>query len=270
MKNTYFWSIIKRYNELMSTGITGPNCIDPKVCHGDCCSIKIDIPKVLAEEYINQGYATKEDFIRNDIFSFHLRFDEKTGKCFLFEKDINGCKVHNSGIKPPQCWIYPTKFSNPNNIEISCKRATGWKIINPAKTEEAEKLLKKFIFLSQIEARKEKNEILNRCLKKPLELKQQLRIIAPSQLGGFKDTWDSFRVLSAEGLSLQMNKFCLRYNQDCDFALNNFIKCKRLCKVIIDKLYEFLLKNIQKFIQAYGLDTEGEYPLYKLFEFFKE
>ena len=26
--------------------------------------------------------------------------------------------IHNSGIKPPQCWIYPTGFSNPDNKQI--------------------------------------------------------------------------------------------------------------------------------------------------------
>ena len=108
-KNAYFWEVIEKYNSLMSEAIEGPDCTDPKKCKGDCCSIKIDVPKVLAEEYIKRGYASKDDFIRSDVFSFHLRFDENTGKCFLFDKEKNGCSVHNSGIKPPQCWIYPTK-----------------------------------------------------------------------------------------------------------------------------------------------------------------
>ena len=113
MANDKFWSVVKRFNALMNSAIDGPNCLD--MCHGDCCSIRINVPKILANEFINLGYANKEDFIRSDVFSFKLRFDEKKGKCFLFDKNINGCSVHNSGIKPPQCWIYPTNFSNPES-----------------------------------------------------------------------------------------------------------------------------------------------------------
>ncbi|MFX1523240.1 MAG: hypothetical protein ACFFCC_07050, partial [Promethearchaeota archaeon] len=145
-----FWEIVKNFNDLMSSAIRGPNCLD--ICHGDCCSIKIDIPKILAKEYIKRGFASKDDFIRSDVFSFKLRFDEKKAKCFLYDKKINGCLVHNSGIKPPQCWIYPTNFSNPDNKDISCKRTKGWKIIDSDKTKEAEDLLQYYIFLCMLEA----------------------------------------------------------------------------------------------------------------------
>jgi len=166
MENEYFWKIIRKYNNLMKSSIIGPNCIDPEICRGDCCSIKIDIPKVLAKEYIKREYATKEDFIRSDIFSFQLRFNEKTGKCFLFDKEINGCKVHNSGIKPPQCWIYPTGFSNPEGKEISCKKTKGWKITNSENLKQAEKLLNYYNFLCQVEAKKELININKRVWKK--------------------------------------------------------------------------------------------------------
>ena len=99
MKNKYFWELISKFNNLMKNSIIGPNCIDPNNCHGDCCSIQIDIPKILAKEYINLGKAKKEDFIRSDIYSFKLRFDEKIRKCFLFDSNINGCSVHETGIK---------------------------------------------------------------------------------------------------------------------------------------------------------------------------
>ena len=128
MVNDKFWEVVKRFNSLMKSAIDGPNCLD--VCYGDCCSIRINVPKILANEYIDKGYASKDDFIRSDVFSFKLRFDEEKAKCFLYDKNINGCLVHASGIKPPQCWIYPTKFANPENKEISCKKASGWKIID--------------------------------------------------------------------------------------------------------------------------------------------
>ena len=82
MVNDKFWEVVEKFNFLMKSAIEGPDCL--VICNADCCSIKIDVPKILADEYIIRGYATKNDFIRSDVFSFKLRFDEKKGKCFPF------------------------------------------------------------------------------------------------------------------------------------------------------------------------------------------
>jgi len=275
MPNELFWLIVKNFNELMNSAIEGPNCIDPKICKGDCCSIKIDIPKVLAKEYIKRSFARKEDFIRSNVFSFQLRFNESTGKCFLFDKSINGCKVHNSGIKPPQCWIYPTNFSNPENKEISCKKVSGWRIIDLEKTKQAEILLKKHVFLCELEAKKELKKIelrvgkekSRKSEKKIANLKNALKKIAPSQLGGFQDTWNCFIILSAEGFSLQMKKFCSQNNTSCKYLKSNFLECPSICDKIADDITRFLQNHIYEYVKQEGLDTDGKYPLYRLFEF---
>lgn len=272
-KNSYFWEILERFNYLMKESIEGPDCIKPENCHGDCCSIKIDVPRVLAEWYIEKGFAKESDFIHSDAFSFHLRFDEKTGKCFLFDKKRNGCSVHNTGRKPPQCWIYPTGFSNSLNKNISCKRLTGWKITNQNYTKEAENLLKKYVFLCQIEALKERKNIRKRLENslckdindKSMDLRLTLKNISPSKLGGFKDSWNEIKYLSAQGFSLQMKKFCAHFNPNCEFSNSNFLKCNNMCDKIITKLILFLDNHIMNYIWKYGVDCEGEYPLFKLF-----
>ncbi|MHA1669489.1 MAG: YkgJ family cysteine cluster protein [Promethearchaeota archaeon] len=271
-QNQQFWLIVKKFNTLMKEAIEGPNCTNPNLCKGDCCSIKIDVPKVLAEEYINKSLATKADFIRSNIFSFHLRFDEKTGKCFFFDKQINGCKVHDSGIKPPQCWIYPTNFSNPRYESISCKKLPGWKIKKPAKALEAEKLFKKYVFLCQLEARKELVNIIKRIgikdQKESLilieDLKNKIKSIPPSSIGGFKDGWDHFEILSAEGLSFQMRKFCLQVNAECKYLPNDYFECKHTCNVVALEIIKFLQENLLKFVKSHGLEVDGKYPLYQL------
>ncbi|TFG16023.1 MAG: hypothetical protein EU535_00250 [Promethearchaeota archaeon] len=276
MENEYFWKLIRKYNHLMKSSIIGPDCIDPEICRGDCCSIKIDIPKVLAKEYIKRGYATKEDFIRSDIFSFQLRFNEKTGKCFLFDKEINGCKVHNSGIKPPQCWIYPTGFSNSEGKEISCKKTKGWKIINSENLKQAEKLLNFYNFLCQVEAKKELNKInkrvgkkISKNSKKNLELlKNRLKEYAPSHIGGFKDTWDFIDILSAEGISLQLKKFCNQNYNQCNYLPDKFLECNKICEIIACRLIEFFQDIIADYIKTNGPDTDGHYPLINLFKFY--
>lgn len=266
MNNKKFWEVIKKYNSLMISAIEGPSCLE--VCNGDCCSIKIDIPKVLAVEYINQSYADKKDFIRSDIFTFHLRFDEEKAKCFLFDKTIKGCKVHYSGIKPPQCWIYPTNFTNPEHKDISCKRINGWKIVEPEKAIEAEKLLKYYIFLCELEAKKELKEMkirLNNNSSKN-NLRNLLKFTPPSQLAGFKDTWDCFTILHAQGVSLQMKKFCKRFNDKCEM---DYLRCSNICGKVIEGLLKFLQQNLFKYVQKNGLDSEGEYSFLKLTEFSK-
>lgn len=261
MVNDKFWEVVKKYNHLMRSAIQGPDCLS--ICRGDCCSIRINVPKVLAEEYIKRGYADKKDFIRNDVFSFQLRFDENKGKCFLYDRKLNGCLVHDSGIKPPQCWIYPTKFSNPEHKDISCKRVSGWKIIDSRKSEEAEKLLKYYVFLSKLEAKKELNLIKNRinnALTKN-HLKDLLKHTSPSEIAGFKDTWDKIVTLSAQGVSLQINKFCDKYNHNCGLE---YLSCKSICDKVIEGLVEFLQQNIIRYVQTYGPNHEGEYSFIML------
>lgn len=267
MVNDIFWKVVRRFNFLMKSAIEGPNCLN--ICNGDCCSIKINVPKVLAEEYIKRGYADRRDFIRSDVFSFKLRFDEKKGKCFLFDDKIKGCSVHNSGIKPPQCWIYPTNFSSSSDKDISCKRANGWRIVDSEKTKEAEKLLKYYVFLCQLEAKKEvkmfKNRLNNSSSKN--NLIDLLKQTPPSHLAGFKDTWDSLTTLSAQGLSLQMKKFCRQFKNNCD---SNYLECKSICDKVLESLLDFSQQNMFKNIQKNGPDTDGEYSFLKLTEFSKK
>lgn len=268
MNEKDFWSIVKKYNSLMREAVEGPNCIDPEICKGDCCSIKIDVPKILAEEYIKRAYASKEDFIRSNVFTFHLRFDIMTGKCFLFDKSINGCSVHNSGIKPPQCWIYPTRFSNPDNSEIKCKKVGGWKIIDTEKAKEAEELLQEYVDLCESEAERE-----SQLIKKRLEETPAIKIlgfIAPSNLGGLIDKWDHFEALSAEGISLQMKDFCFRFNKECKFNPDEFLSCKYLCENVAEGLVLFFRKTICDFLKSEGLSSDGEYPLIKVFSWKKK
>ncbi|MHA2183184.1 MAG: hypothetical protein ACXAAH_17330, partial [Promethearchaeota archaeon] len=215
------------------------------------------------EEYIKKGFAKKTDFVRSDVFSFKLRFDEKKAKCFLFDIGVNGCHVHNSGIKPPQCWIYPTNFSNPENKDISCKRAKGWKIVDPDKSKQAEELLQYYIFLCKLEANQEINNInirLSRTISEGI-LKKSLKNISPHEISGFRDNWDFISILFAEGYSLQLKKYCQRANNKCEY-----LKCSSVCDKVAIDLLDFLQQNLDNYIQSpdYGPDGEGEYPIIKL------
>ncbi|MFW9877493.1 MAG: hypothetical protein ACFFG0_30775 [Candidatus Thorarchaeota archaeon] len=245
----------------MNKAIEGPNCLD--VCNADCCSIKINVPKILAEEYIKRGYAVKNDFIRSDVFSFKLRFDNEKRKCFLYDKNIKGCIVHSSGIKPPQCWIYPTNFSNPENKEISCKKANGWKIVDSEKAKEAEDLLKYYVFLCQLEAKSEIKNVKKRVIKSLSNesLKSLLKNTPPSQISGFKDGWDYITILPSEGISLQLKNFCQKYHKTCEIVTQNYMECKSICDKVSNSIIDFLQRNLYNYVNKKGANIAGEYLL---------
>jgi Fe-S-cluster containining protein len=261
--------VVKEYNKLMKEGIIGPDCTNPNICHGDCCSIFIDIPMRLAKEIINQGFADEDDFIRGNIFAFQLRIDEKTGKCVFFDKRINGCALHNSGLKPPQCWIYPTNFNTYNKI-IKCKRADGWKIIKPEKVKKAEKLLKRYTKWSlaefMIEIKQIKKRIKNKLKEKFLE--ERIQEIRPSEFAGFKDAWNYFKILKAEGLSLQTKKFCEKFNSNCSFLPDRYFECSNICESVATNLVKVFYNSIDLYLKK-RIPDKGDYPLIKLSGFFK-
>ena len=262
--------IIKIYNKLMMSGINGPDCTDPNICQADCCSIFIDVPKRLAKEITHQGLGDENDFIRGDTFAFQLRLDDKTSKCVFFDKKINGCKLHHTDLKPPQCWIYPTNFDNFDNNNIKCKKAEGWKIIAPEKVKKAEALLKLYNSWSQAEYVKEMKKIKQR-LKNKLDgklLEERLQEIKPSEFAGFKDSWNYFTILEAEGLSLQMKKYCRRFNPKCSLLPNQYFKCKNICENVAYKLIEFFTKVLDFYLKKFGSPDKGEYPLIRLSDFF--
>lgn len=270
--NEYFWALVKKFNQLMKESITGPDCVNRDICHGDCCSIKIDISKVLAKEYIKRGYASKNDFPRSNIFSFRLRFDDTKGKCFLFDENINGCSVHQSGIKPPQCWIYPTNFSNSSDKDIKCKKIGGWKIIDQEGTQKAQKILEKLIFLCKLEARKELRSILERLgqdkngnLNKNKKIVlSKIQNVAPKNFAGLKDRWDHFDVLRAEGLSLQLKKIC---KKNCEKkSTEEYLSCSHICERTAKDIFRIYTDNLMKYIKLFGADVEGEYPIHKIFK----
>ncbi|MHA1339924.1 MAG: hypothetical protein ACTSRZ_15605 [Promethearchaeota archaeon] len=276
---------IREYNELMSSAIEGPSCIDPNVCHGDCCHIQIDIPKILAEFYIKNGWATKNHFERGNVFSFMIAVRERDSKCVFFDDKLNGCSLHATKMKPPQCWIYPTGFDidiesknkNDDNIRYSfnnfeynnesvtktnyfkCKRAEGWKIIDQNKTQRAKQILKEYINFSLAEFVEEHSE---QNLRARIEhLRETLSNEKPSSIAGIKDSWDGFIPLYAEGKTLALKKICERFcektsnkkknikkniNNFRTIQISNFMETYMNCTRICNRVVNYIVEHCQK------------------------
>lgn len=263
--------IIREFNKLMKSSITGPNCIDPALCNADCCHIHIDIPKFLAEYYLNKGLATKDCFIRGDVFSFALAVTRSNAKCVFYDKDLNGCSLHSSGMKPPQCWIYPTGFSNEPGEEkrfapdgsITCKKAGGWKVTDLESAKKAELIFKRYveICISEFIDQNSEDNISNRLKKMFDSLSERIRSgekLPPNKIAGIVDKWDTFDFLQAEGFSFSMKKFC-KANPDCK---QEFMECSGLCMQILPILFSKIEQLLDNFIKKNG--PKREYSFFEL------
>lgn len=248
--------IVNKYNILMKDAIQGPNCIDPQICHADCCHIKIDIPKSLAEYFIENAHAEKEDFSRGDLFSFKINVSSSNSKCVFYNKELNGCSLHKTMYKPPQCWIYPTGFSNDPSEEktfaddgtIKCKIAAGWRITDSKKIKEAKALFDEYVTLCKKEFA---FETTIEKIKDRLEpLFKKLEDFSPKSIAGVVDEWDQFAILKSEGVSLKLKSLCDQISEvpsECEY-----MECEKVCSKIIDFLRRILLKDISNFIQKNG------------------
>ena len=248
--------LVNEYNTLMKEAITGPNCIDPQVCHADCCHIMIDIPKLLAEYYIQKGYARKEDFCRGDLFSFKINVNSSNSKCIFYNKELNGCSLHKTMHKPPQCWIYPTGFTNDPGEEkkfaddgsIKCKIAGGWKIIDAKKTTKAKSLFNEYVTYCEKEFASE--TVLEKFKTRLEPLFKSLEECSPKSVAGIVDGWDRFTILKSEGISLKLKSLCDQISEDtCNCE---YMECRNVCNEIIDLLRRDLLNDVSNFTQIRG------------------
>ncbi|QEE16609.1 hypothetical protein DSAG12_02439 [Promethearchaeum syntrophicum] len=241
--------LVRDFNYLVKDAISGPNCIDPKVCHGDCCFIHIDIPRILAQHYIEKGWASKEDFKRGSTFSFEINVDLDILKCVFFSKEVNGCSLHITGMKPPQCWVYPTGL-DPDKVNTSCKKAGGWFINDSVSVRNAKNILSDYVSMCQAEAIEENSpDKINRRLQALST--EKFDTLTPSSIAGIEDDWDRFKILIGEGYNLGVRSFCSKI--DCGIE---YFECPVVCEPLKKKLLKFLSEKLSHFIQQNGFKSQ--------------
>ncbi|HMF32923.1 MAG TPA: hypothetical protein VKK79_15985 [Candidatus Lokiarchaeia archaeon] len=238
-----FLDVIREYNALMRDNTTGPNCVDPTQCRGDCCSIMIDIPRVLAELYVEQGWLSPGNLRRGGPFAFRLGVSARTAKCVFFDHDLNGCRAHFTCFKPPQCWIYPTGFDAGVK---TCKKGYEWDIVDPAAAREAEILLEKYKTLSLEEVEGEVPLLKASWVKIEQTLRATLGNLPPRKFVGMTWGYTGLGVADAEGISLQARSACLQTVPDCP---QDFIECERMCPAVIEWVLEQYAPKLDLFFQ---------------------
>lgn len=241
--------IVKSFNSLIPNTIQGPNCINPDICKGDCCFIHMNLPKALAQELIKENYAQSEDFIRGSTFSFQTQVDLNKLRCVFFDEQINGCRLHTTKLKPPQCWMYPTGL-DPNTAVTNCKKAEGWAIIDQEKAKKLQDLLNTYVTLSKTESIQENNpvNIRKRLNKMHSDLLPKL---PPYKIAGIIDGWDKFSLWKSPSYSFAMQKMCLK--QECT---KKYLQCDQVCSAVLQAVYDFFNEFLPQYIQENGFRRE--------------
>ena len=242
--------LVKKFNTLVKDIIAGPDCTDPTICHGDCCFVNMDVPLVLADHYVRNGWAQRTDFIRGSHFSFRVNMDLETSRCPFFDTKINGCSVHFTGMKIPQCWMYPTGLDPSGDVPDCCKRACGWKITSPEIAREANAILEQYVSACLQEAQRDNSpeQIHHRLLEG--DLSTVFDQFAPWEIAGLEDGWEFFTILRGEGYNLGLRSFC---NQIA--CSKEYFECTHVCPPLRNVALEFLKTRLPTYISQHGFKS---------------
>ncbi|UYP48679.1 hypothetical protein NEF87_004964 [Candidatus Lokiarchaeum ossiferum] len=247
--------LVKSFNEIIRNSITGPDCLDPQICLGDCCFIQIPVPKALASYYIQQGWAKKTNFKRGTEFSFVMAADLSSLRCVFFDKSLNGCSLHMSGYKAPQCWVYPTGL-DIDTLNHSCKKASGWNTENTENLSKAKEILTNYVKICKEEAHYENSakQILHRLHSKYLK---ELPNLTPYQVTGLQDSWDRFNILIGDGYSMGMKHFCDKVK-----CSESYFQCEKICIPAYNQFLAFYELYLSIYIENFGF--KQDYPIIEL------
>ncbi len=235
--------VIQRYNELVRNNTTGPNCVDPAKCHGDCCSIMIDVPRVLVEFYLEQGWITPPELRRGGPFAFRLGVSDRTAKCVFFDHKVNGCRLHFTGFKPPQCWIYPTGFTKG---EKTCKKGYIWDLIDADNATKAEQLLEEYKIFSLDEVKSEVPRLKASWTKNRPKIATKMGVIPPARFLGMNWGFEELQPLDKAGFSLQVKAICELNRGDCK---KDFMDCGSMCERVVDAILGRYESHLDLFYQ---------------------
>ncbi len=233
------------FNQSIPAVISGPDCTDPQICKGNCCFIKIDVARSLAEWLISNHWADFDDFNRGAMFAFQIKVNLDACKCVFFDSQINGCSLHKCGYKPPQCWVYPTGL-DPDDCESRCKQTGGWEIKKPQTAIKLNNLLTEIVQLSKEEALAENSP---EKIKKRLD---NLEILDfgnknPKNFAGLEDSWDNFILWFDSSLNLSLKPFCKQLG-----CKQDFFNCSQICHEVLELVHQYYLQFLPEYIQKEG------------------
>ncbi len=246
MQNSEILEVISKIHQICKFSLTGPDCVDRQICDGACCRTSPDIPPVLATRLVNLGLAQEEDFVPSDFLPFRVRITADTSRCALFDPGINGCKVHFTPLKPPQCWVYPLQlddnFHTPHpshilytpNISHTCRKGYQF-FVDPQKLGGIRELLECYKDLTLDDVKKyQSHDSISRRVQS--NLRPQLSDLSISSFLGVRVTVTGFKLLRSSGTNFLWADFCTLFKCETDYSC-----CRSPCPKIQDTICDLVI-----------------------------
>jgi hypothetical protein len=223
----------------------GPSCITRETCQGACCTENIDVPQALVKYYCKYGWASSSDFFRGGIFAFQIQVSSITHRCIFFDLQLNGCRLHQTHLKPPQCALYPLKHTETSAI---C-RMNYSVTIDSSKEEELHSLFKQYHHCCAGEWHNRLSHLrFNWDFKRKFPL--QLEKVRPSRLLGVQVHKDTCEPLITDNFSWSALSFCDQIQ--CVHVTQAYFSCEKICPRMAQLMTQVLRHQIMQFNALYG------------------
>ncbi|MHA1730589.1 MAG: hypothetical protein ACTSU5_01530 [Promethearchaeota archaeon] len=240
--------LVREFNDLMREGVVGPNCVAKGACDPvhNCCSIHIDVPRALVDLYLSRGELGEDQIIRRGPFGFELGVDPESIKCVLLDQSTGGCRLHSTGLKPPQCWIYPTGFDGGRK---TCKMGHAWDFPDDRARERARELFERYNEIASRQGSEEWRRVAawfddERILR---AFQATLTRTPPREVAGICLSFRTLEVLPSEGSSLSLKRFCDELRPNCDEV---FLECPSTCSDVARAVVEYTRNRVKALVLA--------------------
>ncbi|GAB4321954.1 MAG: hypothetical protein Kow0069_26490 [Promethearchaeota archaeon] len=234
-------SLVRLFNRQMRQGVRGPSCVGATRCPDDCCSIHVDVPRPLVAALAATGELDLErGVVRAGPFGHQLGVDASRVKCVLHDPETGGCRVHFSGLKPPQCFLYPTGFSRGPK---PCKVGRRWTFPDTGLRKAANLTFQRYLALCLEWGDRERSR-LAAGLQVPgrgetAELQGKVAVLPPRMVAGLRLTSAGLVPLMAEGTSLSVRRFCATTSEGTCGSTGEFLSCRRTCAPVASAVVRF-------------------------------
>lgn len=226
--------------------ISSPDCTNPHVCRGNCCYTSPDIPRTLAYRYIEEKWASFQDFELSNTLEIRLKINPETKRCVFFDPHINGCKIHHTNFQPPQCSLYP--YREKGQIH-KCRKDYAFRY-DSAQISCIIALFEKYyqLCIAEFNLAISKSSIQNQI---HTQLLTELMSCKPSRLEYIKETVAGFELKKSSKLCYN----CIEYCNDISCG-KDYEDCSQICL----PLRNLLEKDVVTFI----FDTKSKGQIYDM------
>ncbi len=246
-------NLVKQINRNATALGEGPNCLDPSFCTAKCCYTSPDLPKTLVNHYIGENWATIDQFELSNTLEFRIKLNPGTKRCVFYDPKLNGCLIHTTDMKPPQCTLYPfneqeTKHICRNNYEF---------IFDTAEMNSLMRIFDEYYDLAKNEFRENNTEAKIRT-KLEAQILPILKTHKPSEIEGIREDASGFHIHSSLKLSYEGVEYCNAIS--CEYYYED---CPKVCNSFLDRVIEDLISII--FSRKNKHQITDEYRLRSLF-----